>query len=273
MTTVLIDGDILIYKAACAAEKEIRWPDGVWSYAADEQDGIAIIHQKLKEIMEGTKAEEYVICFSDDDSNFRKAILPTYKSNREGNRKPLILKAMRNYCLLRLNSAELPNLEADDVLGIMATSPELIGRSVIATIDKDLAQIPAPVYNIDTKKISKPEHRDGKRMMLKQVLIGDVIDGYHGCPGIGEASAEEILDNPFKWEQYEHTFKSGPRKGLTELRWRKGGECSVWESIVSHYEKAGLTEADAIQQAQCAYILQSKNYDEDGGITLWQPPQ
>lgn len=270
MTLALIDGDILIYKAACAAEKEVRWPDGVWTYQADEKDGIDIIKQKLASILKGCKADEYIVCFTDEDENFRKAINPAYKSNRNSLRRPLILKAMRNYCLLNLPCAVYPTLEADDVMGILATIPENKSHSVIATIDKDLAQIPVPVYNIDTQNISKPGNRDGIRLMYRQVLVGDVIDGYYGCPGIGDTTAETILDDPFKWEQYEHVFKSGPKKGQSEMRWRKGASCTTWESIVSHFEKAGLTEADALVQARCAYILQAEDY-KDGKVKLWEP--
>lgn len=270
-TLALIDGDILIYKAACGAEKEIRWPDGVWTYQADEADGIDIIEEKLKDILKETKADDYIICFSDEINNFRKNIYPDYKSNRSDNRKPLILKRLRLYCTLRKSTAKYPNLEADDVLGIMATSPDIEGKKIIVTIDKDLMQIPVTIYNPDTKQFHKPEHRDCDQIVLRQTLTGDTIDGYPGCPGVGDTSAEEILKEPHLWEEYEHTFKTGKRKGLTETRWRKGEPCTQWEAIVSVYEKAGLTEADALVQARCAHILQAENYTIEGNINLWEP--
>lgn len=269
MTTALIDADILIYKAACGAEQEIRWPDGVWTYSAKEEDGIELVEGMIKEILEDLNTDKYILCFS-DVLNFRKEVYPSYKSNRKDSRVPLIRQFLHNHFLVMHPSASYVRVEADDVMGILATAGG-IEDPVIVTIDKDLLQIPVPVWNFDNKEMHKPEHRDTEKLFLKQVLTGDAVDGYPGCPGVGESTAEVILDTPFLWEEYEHEFKSGVRKGLTELRFRKAGECSIWESIVSHYEKAGLTEEDAIVQSRCAKILQAENYNEDGSLNLWEP--
>lgn len=270
MTTVLIDADIIIYKAACGAEKEMRWPDGIWTYSADEQEGINLAQKKIDEIVEETKADKYILCFSSSD-NFRKEIYPAYKSNRKDSRVPLIRKFLIEHFQEQDNVAIIQGLEADDVLGILATRG-VIKDPIIASTDKDLLQIPVMVYNFDTKEFNPPEHRDCERIFYSQVLTGDPVDGYPGCPNIGTATAEEILDAPYLWEEYEHEFKSGKRKGSTETRYRKVLGCSVWEAIVSHYEKAGLNEEDAIAQAQCAKILQSENYNEkDRTINHWRP--
>ena len=272
MTLALIDGDILIYKIACGVEQEIRWPDGVWTYSSDEKEAFKAIEQKIQGIMGGTEASGYLICFTDSLNNFRHSILPSYKGNRVKNRKPLALSALRNHCMLNYNCASYPNLEADDVMGILATSPDIEEEVVIVTIDKDLMQIPVVVYNMDTMEASKPEHRDCENIMFRQCITGDTTDGYKGCPGAGEAVADEILSTPFLWESYEHTFQSGKRKGISETRYRKSSEdCTIWESIVSLYEKAGLTEDDALVQARVAHILQHDNYNIDGTINLWSP--
>lgn len=275
--TVLIDADLVVYRTAAAVEKETRWPDGVWTYTADEKDGIKLLKSKIEEIIKNTKAKSYLLCFSDETTNFRKTILPTYKGNRTDIRRPLLLKALRNYCLTEHPTTEFPYVEADDVMGILATQNE---GCIIATMDKDLSQIPADIYHLETKTISKADHRDCAYLFYKQVITGDVTDGYTGCPGLGEAAFEEIYRDRPVWVQYEHTFASGSRKGQTETRWKKiidtTGGITIWESIVSHYEKAGLTEADALQQARVAYILQSRNYLDSGTtiedtIKLWEP--
>ena len=271
MTLALIDGDILIYKAACAVEQEFRWPDGVWTYHADENKGIRLVKERLGAILEATEARTHLVCFSDAEKNFRKDVYPAYKSNRKDQRKPLILKALRDYCLLNMPTIDYPALEADDVMGILATSPDIMGEVIIVTIDKDLNQIPVTIYNPDTQEFSKPEHRDCDRLVLEQTLTGDTVDGYPGCPGVGPVGAQEILDNPHTWVEYEHVFKSGKRKGLVETKWKQGEPCTQWEAIVAAYEKEGLTEADALVQARCAYILQATNYNDDGEIKLWEP--
>ncbi len=272
MALVLIDGDILIYKAACGAEQEFRWPDGVWTYWADEELGKDILDQKIEQILKDTKADDYIICLSDPEKNFRKHIYSEYKANRNGLRRPLILSAMRDHCLMEKRTCEYPWLEADDVMGILATSEDIEGNKIIATVDKDLMQIPVPVYNMDTKKIHKPEYRDCMNIFYGQMLAGDTIDNYPGCPGVGDATVDEILQATEKWEQYEHTFKSGKRKGLTETRWHKVPCKDLWEIIVSYFEKAGQTEEDAITQGQLAWILQAHNYNNKGQIIKWEPP-
>jgi DNA polymerase-1 len=269
--TVLIDGDLVVYRAACAVEKETRWDDGVWTYTADERDGIKVLNNKIAEILKNTKAKDYILCFSDDEHNFRKDVLPSYKGNRAEVRRPLLLKTLRNHCMLEMKTAGFPTLEADDVMGILATEND---GCVIATMDKDLSQIPVPIYHLEEKKISLPEHRDCDGLFYKQVLMGDVTDGYYGCPGIGEGTAMGILKTLPVWEQYEHTFKSGNRKGQTELRWQQTFEDgrTVWQSIVSYYVKAGLTEADALAQARCAFILRLGYYSDcDNTVKLWEP--
>lgn len=272
MTLALIDGDIMIYKIACGVEQPVRWEDGIWTYSADENEGFKAVRQKLDGIIGGIEADEYLLCFSDTEDNYRNRIYLPYKSNRKGNKKPLILDALRNYCLIHLNCAIYPSLEADDVMGILGTSPDIEGDRVIVTIDKDLEQIPVPIYNMDTMMVSKPEHRECDLIVYRQCLTGDTVDGYPGCPGVGEMTAEDIIYNPYKWECYDHVFKSGKRKGLAEKRWRKSEDpCTIWEAIVSHYEKAGLTEDDALVQARCAYILQYQNYNDEGVIEQWTP--
>jgi DNA polymerase-1 len=46
----------------------------------------------------------------------------------------------------------------------------------------------------------------------------------------------------------------------------------MWQAIVTTYEKAGLTEDDAIIQARCARILRYEDIDNEGEIILWTPP-
>jgi DNA polymerase-1 len=242
MTTALIDGDILIYKAACGAEKAIRWDDGVWTYHADEKDGIEIFENKLQKILEELKTEEYIMYVS-DTKNFRKDIYEPYKANRDGKRKPLLLKFMQAYVTKQYNAVTDSTLEADDSMGIAATSGE-IEDPIIVTIDKDLAQIPVKIYNLDTKEISLPEMRDPYRFFMRQVLTGDSVDNFPGCPGIGDKTVDKLF------------------KDVNDPD-------ALWGVVVAQYKKKKLTEADALVQARCAYILQAENY-KDNKITMWE---
>mgnify|MGYP003859969237 CR=1 FL=1 len=63
-----------------------------------------------------------------------------------------------------------PNLEADDVMGILATKPSKGERKIICSIDKDLRQIPGHLYNGESlTKNSKKHAKDYKFCKIKNL--------------------------------------------------------------------------------------------------------
>lgn len=272
---LLLDADIFCFQIASAVEKEIDWGDDLWTLHSDFNDAKERLDATVANLLEELDAEEAILCFT-DGVNFRKSVLPSYKENRKKTRKPLAYKALVDYCKENYPTYTRPTLEADDVMGILATWPAFRPgkRKIIVSEDKDMKTIAgAWLYNPvkDSKpSLTKPE--DAFRYFMEQTLTGDTTDGYSGCPGIGHDTAQEILDEPFGWEQYEHTFKSGPRKDTTEMRWRRCEVGSLWEAIVHHYIKAGLNEAVALQNARCARILHACDYDfATKEPILWTP--
>lgn len=246
----LLDADIVAYQVAASNEQRIDWDgDGeVSQYANDLTYVTGQVDLYIGELKLKLKADEMVICLT-DKVNWRNSVLPTYKENRKGSMKPLLLSAVKEYLAAEYTSYIKPTLEADDVMGILATHPTLIkGKKVIVSIDKDMKQIPGWLYNPD--KDSKPqlvEAADGDYFHYFQTLTGDPVDGYSGCPKIGKVKATRILDEA------------------------KGSE---WDAIVRTYEAAGLTEADALVQAQVARICQWQNYDyTNNEVIPWQPNQ
>ena len=82
-------------------------------------------------------------------------------------------------------------LEADDVLGIIATMPENKGKVTVVSDDKDLKTVgPSRLYRPMTDELLEISEADADRYFLTQVLTGDVTDGYKGIPGIGPKKAE-----------------------------------------------------------------------------------
>jgi len=74
-----------------------------------------------------------------------------------------------------------------------------------------------------------------------QTLMGDSTDNYKGCPKVGLKTAEKIL-----------------------------AENSTWETVVAAFEKAGLSEEDALENARLARILRDGEYNnETGEVKLW----
>lgn len=162
-------------------------------------------------------------------------------------------------------------LEADDVMGILSTEPHK-GERIIVSADKDMQTVPGLLFNPNKDTFVRTiEPEEAERFMLWQAICGDQTDGYPGCPGFGPMAAEKLLDG-IGLESFVHTFKSGPRKGLEELRWREVDLGCRWAAIVSAYGKAGFKESDAIIQVNLARIL--KSHDWDGKAVLpWSPAE
>ena len=263
-TTLLIDGDILVYQRTAANEVETDWGDDLWTLHSDANKAWQEIVSELEWLREQLGADHIVIAKS-DDHNFRKDILPSYKANRKGTRKPVAYKAM--WEMLELHEDyevfHRPGLEGDDVLGILATAKaQFPGRKIIVSIDKDMRTIPGFLLNLNTARKGMAEdpstdlgdyinlvtEEEADDWHLEQTLTGDPTDGYKVCPSFG----------PVK---------------VSKLRESCGGELT-WTGVVQAYEKAALTEEDALVQARCARILQVEDYDfKKRQPILWLPRQ
>lgn len=242
-TEALIDGDILVHRVAAAVEIPWEWDDDVWTLHADARLAKHLLDVEIASIREklGGKSVAVTICLS-SPNNWRNTILPSYKSNRK-TRKPMVYKDLRAYVASTYDVAVLPTLEADDVMGIMATEPKKKNR-IIVTIDKDLGTVPGVHFNPDKDaqvRVITEDEANYAHMM--QTLCGDATDGYAGCPGVGPKKAETILS-----------------MGRS------------WHLIAQAFEKAGLTEADALVQARVARILRHGEFNaKTAEVKLWAP--
>lgn len=245
-TLAFIDTDMFIHTAAAAVERETRWDDEVWSLTADLDEAKGAFRSLLMGALDELEAKEVepILCFTAPGPTFRHVLWPEYKGNRKDKRKPIVHRALSEWAQGELNYPFVvkPGLEADDCLGILATHPaNRKFRRVIVSGDKDLAQIPCEILDFKRKTLTTVTEEEGEQLFLLQALTGDVTDNYPGCPGIGAKRAPTIT---------------------------AGG----WEAIVAAYEKAGLTEADALTQARLARILRYADYDhKKKEPILWTP--
>lgn len=272
MRIALIDADVTAFTSSVVSEKAIDWGDGIWTLHSEIDEGQRIFRESIHRIQERVEADKVVLAFSDKE-NWRKEILPTYKANRAGTRQPLIRQALVEWAKEEYESVTKPTLEGDDVLGIIATRKSK-DTHIICTIDKDLKTIPGLHYNITHDNLFEVTEEEADRWHLVQALAGDPTDGYDGCPGVGMERAIAFLEDPHILVPYEHTLLRGPRKGEVEIRYRNeplGGR-SVWEAIVSQYEKAGFGEEEALTQARVARICRAEDYDfKKKQVILWTP--
>jgi DNA polymerase-1 len=76
-------------------------------------------------------------------------------------------------------------------MGILATSPMPKTQRIIISQDKDMQTIPTQVWRKGDLVTVTEAEADYYHMF--QTLIGDITDGYKGCPGIGKVKAEKLL--------------------------------------------------------------------------------
>ena len=236
MTILLVDGDIVAYQAATASEHPIHWGDDLWTLHSFADEAAQYAKNMVDTLTKEAGCSRALVLLTKGNV-FRKEIDPEYKANRVGKRKPVCLGEVREYMRKTMKTFWVDGLEADDLIGILATANR--NQYVIWSPDKDLRQIAGQHFvKGEVVTVTKEE---ADRWFWTQVLTGDTADNYKGCSGVGPVKAERILDED---------------NGMT-----------TWQKVVAAYEKAGQTEHDAIITARLAHILTYDTKDE-----LWEPP-
>lgn len=278
---LILDGDYLVFAAMAAAERETQWSDDCWTLECDHNKAWEILCGSIEAITQRYKkwhTAKLVLCFT-DTANWRKDVLPSYKANRKATRKPTGYRHFvdRVMAVPEWNAFLRPTLEGDDCMGIIATAPKIVGckTATIVSPDKDFKTIPCEFFWMSSGELLQLSEQEADYWHMYQTLIGDTTDGYSGIKGVGETAAKEFLENPYKFEQVEKVFKSGPRKGQSVMEWKKvpaeDGD-TLWDCIVSLAEKYGMTEQEVLVQAQVARICRVSDFDfNTKEVILWTP--
>ena len=240
---MLVDGDLLAYKITSAIEQPIDWGNDVWTLHSDLKVAKANWEADIKYYQQYTHSKNVIICFSDKE-NYRKKLDSTYKSYRKKIRKPIAYAPLRDWIKKNYQWVSFPNLEGDDVLGLLATGVHKT-NNVIISGDKDMRTIPTWHCFIGDDSIEYVDQQKADYNFCTQVLVGDQADGYKGCVGVGAVKASRVLLD---------------KKSIDEL----------WEAVIQEYERNKQTFEDAYHQARLARILRKGEYNyENHKVSLW----
>ncbi len=235
--SLLIDADFIVYKCCAANESEIDWGDDVIVVSSRFSEAYEMVERELYNIANDLGCFDDFILFFTDSINFRKQIDPAYKGHRN-RKKPCGYRRVINKLKEEHNVVVMPQLEADDALGIYATKED---GHIICSPDKDMRQIPGDLYDLSTGVVTITKE-EGERWHYIQTLAGDQTDGYSGVPGFGIKRSEAFFE--------ENGYS--------------------WKSVVKAFESKGLDESVALQNARLAKILQCTDYDFDTqSVKLW----
>tara|TARA_B100001564_G_scaffold142280_1_gene119399 strand:+ start:1296 stop:2066 length:771 start_codon:yes stop_codon:yes gene_type:complete len=236
---LLVDADYIVYKACAGAEDEIDWGDDVITVVSKFSEAYGHVIRELSKIKQAFiwDIPEPILFFS-DSKNFRKKIYPDYKGHRN-RKKPCGYRRVISELTKQYEVIRLPELEADDAMGIYATEHP---GNIIVSPDKDMRQIPGHVFTMEETLHITPE--EGAKWHLIQTLAGDQTDGYSGVPGIGIKRAVAL----FEEDGYS------------------------WETVVKAFAKKELGEEVALMNARLARILTCDDYDAtDKRVIPWTP--
>jgi DNA polymerase-1 len=228
--TLLVDADPVVYRAASASEDELDFDAELTVVVGNFRKGRKIVSNDIENLCTKFDTSNVRLYFT-DTQNFRKEVDPTYKGNRT-KRKPAGYLKLKEWAKSQWESIQLPRLEADDALGIAATSGEW-DNFILCSPDKDMEQIPCRIWNGKEEFVQEPAKAIYKRWL--QSLTGDQTDGYGGAPGIGAKKAEIIL--------------------------KKVKDGNYFPAVCEAFIDSGLTEEDAIRNIRLATILTHEMWD------------
>jgi 5'-3' exonuclease len=222
----LIDGDIVVYRSAFAAEhtiytlhdthgsddpskatvigkfesakayKEYVADNELTSYAVSREREVEPVENVLysikhtiKSICKELNTKDYAVYLSKGECYRHKmASLSKYKGNRDDTPRPVHYAAAREYLLKYFDAEVFESIEADDALALYQTED-----TCICSIDKDLLQIEGRHYNWVKGEKSLVKPRAALCRLWEQVLTGDGTDNIPGIKGMGPATAKKLI--------------------------------------------------------------------------------
>ena len=196
---ILVDGSSYLYRAYHA------FPP-LTNRAGEPTGAMYGVLNMLRSLILQYQPTHAAVVFDAKGKTFRDELFEDYKSHRPP--MPDDLRAQIEPLHTMVKAMGLPLLavsgvEADDVIGTLAREAEKAGRPVlISTGDKDMAQLVTPgitLINTMTNTILGPDEVVTKYGVPPELIIdflalmGDSSDNIPGVPGVGEKTAQALL--------------------------------------------------------------------------------
>jgi len=227
MGKVLIDGDIIAYRAAFSTEQM-----GASDTRRKVDDLIQFILDST--VLFPEIGLDYVVYLT-GKGNFRDSIAKShpYKGNRKSVQKPRHLQTARDHMESEYQAIISKGEEADDLIAKEAA--RLDYHACVASIDKDMLQIPCWHFNIVRGDYLKVEPFGGIKFFYTQILTGDTADNIVGLWKVGPVKAKKILEDAETeeelWDLVVKAYDGNQDRVIENARllWLRREEEEIWQ--------------------------------------------
>ena len=204
----LLDAYALIYRAYYAFIKNPRI-----NSKGENTSAILGFVNTLDEVLTKEQPTHIGVAFDPHGPTFRHEAYPLYKAQREETPEairfavPIIKDILAAY---RIPVLEVQGYEADDVIGTLARQADEQGiETYMMTPDKDYGQLVTDRVRIYRPPVGRSNEAEilgveevkrkwGLQSPLQVIdmlgLMGDAVDNIPGCPGVGEKTAQKLIE-------------------------------------------------------------------------------
>ncbi|CAK3972626.1 DNA polymerase I [Vibrio crassostreae] len=196
---ILIDGSSYLYRAFHA------YP-GTMSNGDIPTNAVYGVVNMLRSMMRQFASDRIAVIFDAKGKTFRDDMYPEYKANRPPMPDDLRCQIEPLHNVIRamgLPLISIPGVEADDVIGTLASQASAMGMPVlISTGDKDMAQLVDDNVTLINTMTNVVMDREGviekfgippELIIDYLALMGDKVDNIPGVPGVGDKTATALL--------------------------------------------------------------------------------
>lgn len=223
----LIDGDIIGYRIGFTTEDV-------------ETDIVKVrVDELIRRIVNDTASSSYRV-FLSGTGNFRYSLYSHYKANRKGKPKPRHLEWIRQYLCMDHSGFICSGWEADDELCMEQHRRGT--TSIIASIDKDLLQVPGFHYDFvkGIERFISP--LDGLRRLYSQAITGDGADNIPSFDGKVRNTVPQFIERLLL-----------PLQDMTT-------EEEMYSWCLRVYEDCGVNDQEQLDiHLQLLYLLKEEN--------------